>query len=121
MQNYKFCIKDHRLTALLCTNYAENQRFCCCAVALLVLRDASVCIAYSVIDPDVCLRVKIILCPHRIIHSSDMLDKADWVLSKLPIILKTLPVLLLLPVCVCVSPLVHYYLIYVSKTLICKA
>ncbi len=47
----------------------------------------AMCAAYPVIDPDVCLCVKIILCPYRIIHSSDTLDKADCVLSNLPIIL----------------------------------
>ncbi len=47
----------------------------------------AMCTAYPVIDPDVCLCVKIIICPYRIIHSADTLDKADWVLSKLLIIL----------------------------------
>ncbi len=83
----------------------------------------AMCVAYPVIDPDVCLRVKIILCPNRIIHSSDTLDKADWVLSKLPIILQSSRPCLCCCFClyVCVSPLVHYYLIDVWKTLICKA
>lgn len=90
-----------------------------------MVHDCGVCYISSD-DPDVCVHVKIIFCPHRIIHSSDTLDKADLVLSKLPVILWAQdPACAAVSACVCVcvwvSPLVHYYLIDVWKTLICKA